>query len=222
MRFDFKHIEQPWLMDMYREYLPDSGFFVEIGMGHTTTDESRKSNFKTIELNASNTIELLTMDWKGIFIEPIPEFCYEASLLMKDSIVKGTVKIVNLGASDQFELCTMYAEETMVPNNQLSYIDGGTKRPYDYPGKKIFCKPTSQILTEMGCPTSIDFMSIDVEGFEDKVLRGLDFNLHKPSVMLIEHVRFSKGTELLIPPEYVLVNKDNINGCWVNKKLIRS
>ena len=73
----------------------------------------------------------------------------------------------------------------------------------------------------MECPTFIDFMSIDVEGFEEKVLKGLNFNLHKPTVMLIEHIRFSKNTETFIPPEYELVNKDILNGCWINKKLIK-
>lgn len=215
MRHNFQHIFQsPWIADLYNRYLPDKGFFVEIGMGHTTTGESRKSNLQKIEFYGSNTIELLDIGWEGIFIEPVAEFCYEAILLLKD---KNNFKIINNGASNKFELCTMYGGETLIPNGILSYKDGATGNNYDYPGKKVLCKPTSTLLSEVGCPKHIDLMSIDVEGYEDKVLQGIDFNKHHPFMMIIECDKF-KTAEPPIPSEYALIMSDGLNGCWIDQK----
>jgi FkbM family methyltransferase len=212
---DFQHIIQSsWLADLYKKYLPQYGFFVEIGMGHTTTAESRISEFGVIELHASNTIELLQYGWKGIFIEPVAEFCYEAYLLLKNEMDR--FKIINIGASDRIELCTMYGEETMIPNGIFSYKDGATKKEYNYPGKKVLCKPTSQILSEANCPHHIDLMSIDVEGVEEKVLKGLDFNKYHPSMLIIESNKTFETIRALIPANYTLMNNDGLNACWID------
>jgi len=41
-------------------------------------------------------------------------------------------------------------------------------------------------LTQYGAPTQIDFMSLDLEGYEINALRGLDLNRYRPKYMLIE------------------------------------
>ena len=218
MNYNFEHITQSsWLGDLYNKYLPDSGFFVEIGMGHTTTPESRQSNFTKLELHGSNTIELLSLNWNGIFIEPVTEFCYEAILLLKDKLDK--IKIINTGASDIYEICTMYGEETMIPNDIVPYKDYATGENYNYPGKKVLCKPTSVILSEVNCPKQIDLMSIDVEGYEDKTLKGIDFNLHYPTMLIIESTRINNDMiKDIIPETYELIQHDNLNSCWVCDK----
>ncbi|HEV2761676.1 MAG TPA: FkbM family methyltransferase, partial [Pyrinomonadaceae bacterium] len=43
----------------------------------------------------------------------------------------------------------------------------------------------TSVLDEAGAP-AVDFLSLDVEGFELGVLRGLDFDRHEPAAMLIE------------------------------------
>lgn len=210
----FTNIEHSkWVEKVYNEHLPDIGFFVEIGMGHTTSPRSRKLNFEVLEFYRSNTIELLNLGWSGIFIEPVAEFCYEASLLLKDKLDRA--KIINVGASDEYELSTMFGKETMIPNNILSYKDFATKREYSYPGTKIFCKPTSAILSDVNCPYDIDLMSIDVEGYEDKALRGLDFDKHRPKMIIIESTR--SETEDLIPDYYELIESDDLNSCYIIK-----
>jgi FkbM family methyltransferase len=215
--YNFQHIFQsPWIADLYKEHLPNLGFFVEIGMGHTTTAESRISKFEKIEFHASNTIELLQLGWNGIFIEPVTEFCYEAFLLLKNEMER--FKIINIGASDRIELCTMYGEETMIPNGITSYKDGATKQDYNYPGKKVLCKPTSMILSEINCPNHIDLMSIDVEGFEDRVLKGLDFNQYHPTMLIVESNRSFEAIISLIPTDYKLIKNDGLNACWITEK----
>jgi predicted SAM-dependent methyltransferase len=217
-QYKFEHVLQsPWITDIYKKYLPDIGFLVEIGVGHTCTDESRKNNYKFCELYGSNTAELLNLGWSGLYIEPIEEFCTEAALLHKD--IKDRLKIINLGASDCFETCTIYGEETFIPNPLLIYKDHLGK-PYKYPGTKIECKPTSVILTEAGCPKKIDFMSIDVEGYEEKVLRGINFNLHSPKILFIETTRITtEKVQSIIPKNYKLLTTEGLNSCFVEEHI---
>ncbi len=42
------------------------------------------------------------------------------------------------------------------------------------------------MLDEAGAPGEIDFLSLDVEGYEASVLRGLDFERHSPALVLVE------------------------------------
>lgn len=220
MNYTFKHILQsPWLGEMYNKYLSDTGYFVEIGMGHTTTPKSRQSEFEIIELHTSNTIELLNLNWEGIYIEPVAEFCYEAFLLLNDKLDK--VKFINIGASNKYELCKLYGKETLIKNDITEYRDYATNKKYDYPERTVLCKPTSVILSEVGCPINIDLMSIDVEGYEERVIEGIDFNLHNPRMLIIEST-FVKLDSInsLIPDYYEMIKGDELNSCFINKEKV--
>ena len=61
-------------------------------------------------------------------------------------------------------------------------------------------------------------MSIDVEGFEDKVIRGMDFNLHEPRMMVVEiNIVPPEIITSLLPKEYEFVKSDELNAVWVKK-----
>ena len=51
-------------------------------------------------------------------------------------------------------------------------------------GAKAF--PLSQLLKDSQAPATIDFLSLDVEGAEKEVLRGIDHNQYRFKYMLIE------------------------------------
>ena len=44
--------------------------------------------------------------------------------------------------------------------------------------------------------TTIDFLSLDVEGYEINVLKGIDFEKHRPNLMLIEVLDLSLRNEI--------------------------
>ncbi len=212
---EFKHIIQsPWIGTILKLHSPEKGFLVEIGVGHTTTPQSRKSNFSIVELQESNTAELLNFGWSGIYIDPISEFCHEASLLHYDKLDR--LKIINVGASDITESCVLYGEETFIPNKKIKYNDPFLGTPYKYPGRLVECLPTSAILKKESCPELIDFMSIDVEGYEEKVIKGIDFKIHKPKILFIETTRISKDRiSKIIPSYYNVMQTDGFNTCWM-------
>lgn len=46
----------------------------------------------------------------------------------------------------------------------------------------------------LNCPTKIDYISIDVDGGELDVLRGMDFDKYHVKLITIEHNKYAEGT----------------------------
>jgi len=59
---------------------------------------------------------------------------------------------------------------------------------------EVKMRPFSEIATENGL-NEISLMSIDVEGYEVEVLKGIDFSIVRPKVILIENCRKLAGDE---------------------------
>ena len=53
--------------------------------------------------------------------------------------------------------------------------------------EKVSCLKTSSVLTRNSVPKNIDFVSIDCEGVDFEVLRGIDFSLHNIYLFCIEN-----------------------------------
>jgi hypothetical protein len=58
--------------------------------------------------------------------------------------------------------------------------------------ESVAARPLSAILEEVGSP-AVDLLSLDVEGFEVSVLRGLDLKRHAPAWILIEMHDLEEG-----------------------------
>lgn len=208
LKYQFTQPNQsPWLADIYNKYLPykTDGFLVEIGVGHTLqgVDKVLPENPENLPRVGSNTADLLNLGWSGIYIEPVQEYCEEAKIAHKNNLDR--LRIVNCGASDQEEEIPLFLGDSFISN---SYGNRG----YNWIGRTIKTRKTSDILGD--CP-AIDLMSIDVEGFEDKVLRGIDFSKHRPKLLIVEINQVSAKTiQDLLPLEYNLVGQDDLNGVW--------
>jgi FkbM family methyltransferase len=162
------------------KYLPDrNGFFIEAG----ANDGFHQSNTYYFER---------FRDWHGILIEGIPE------LYRKCAIERSKSKVFNcaLVASDYQE-----SHITMTYSNLMSIAEGarGSKEadtahikdgvnrqwlvePYQI---QVPARTLTSILDE--CQVEkIDLFSLDVEGYELNVLKGIDFDKYQPNWMLIE------------------------------------
>lgn len=118
-------------------------------------------------IESSNTLALEQAGWEGVCIEPSPAF----QLLRKN----------------RSAICV---------NTAVHYYNGFTEfsgMSLDPAGERIECKQLKRILDESYAPKTIDYLSIDVEGAEMFVLRGMDFKQYHVRMITIEHNAYQDG-----------------------------
>jgi FkbM family methyltransferase len=151
----------PEILCGLQKYLGSNGFFIEAGAVDGVFD--------------SNTYYLERFcGWHGILIEPMPDMFRR----LKTNRPRSTHYNCALVAPD-FEQLTI----TMTHAHAISRVDGlpaVTGEPIEVPGRTL-----ASIVEEVN-PAQIDLLSLDVEGYEIPVLRGLDLDVHRPRYMVIE------------------------------------
>lgn len=160
-------------------FLPKGvGYFIEAG----ANDGVRQSNTHYLEKRRS---------WNGLLVEPVPRLAKKCAKNRKRSVIaqvvlvspeqSGTeIKIIDL------DLMTLVADQSagLIDTNshvQLAEeVQGITAAEIVVRGVTL-----SELLEEQGNP-HVTLFSLDVEGFEVDVLKGLDLARHKPDFILIE------------------------------------
>lgn len=169
-----------------------NGFFIEAGANDGFTQ--------------SNTYYLERfLGWQGILVEGIPELFEKARRRRPCSRVFNCA----LGPVEQEG-----NEVEMVYGNLMSLVKGAmgndeadsqhisyAKQHDSASGSyniKVPVRTLTSILDE--CEVSrIDFLSLDVEGFEGPVLRGIDFKRHRPEFICIEARKRAEVEAILCP-----------------------
>lgn len=181
------------------KYLPRVGLFVEVG----ANDGIKQSNTLYLEHR---------LGWRGILIEPIPELYDQCSRN------RPLARVFHSACSDPETAARGYIP--MTECGLMSIVDGtlgGSAREMEWihTGEslqdiksrklKVPCRTLSSILDECGA-TVIDFLSIDVEGHELSLLRGLDLSRHRPRFILVETIHTDRfALESLLGRSYRLV-----------------
>ena len=207
---------RPALYDIDRkleEYLTHrNGFFIEVGANNGFS-QSNTYYFERFR------------GWTGILIEGIPELYHQCVLerpksrvfncaLVSDDFPEPyvTMKYANLMSIVKGALKSEDADENHVRKG--SEIQKNVV-PYEV---EVPARTLTSILDE--CKVKeIDFLSLDVEGFELNVLQGLDFNKYKPKYMLIE-ARFKDEIEEYISDLYVQVDQLSVHDFLYKSKNI--
>lgn len=173
------------------------GFYVEAG-AHNGRAQSNTLYFETY------------LDWTGILIEPIPilaERCREAR---PNNIIENVALVAD---DSQSNIDVTYA-------GLMSTTTGAFREDHDYTVdqhhlrvREYFDFEESEIqkynvpaatlsaVLEKHSITEIDLLSLDVEGYEEEALRGLDLEKHKPRYILVEE-RSGVQIEEMLQPHY--------------------
>tara|TARA_B100000212_G_C27379633_1_gene536405 strand:+ start:112 stop:543 length:432 start_codon:yes stop_codon:yes gene_type:complete len=109
-------------------------------------------------------------NWKGILIEPSPEKFVECVNNRRNSICPN-------------ETCSDKANQFV----SLDHVNGAMSKIVE--DKKISNVKTTtleKILDEQKVNQQIDFLSLDVEGYELKVLKGLNLDKYRPNYIRVE------------------------------------
>lgn len=169
-------------------YLPANGIFIEAGANDG--------------LNQSNTLFLArSRGWQGILVEPVPRlferckknrpesFCVNAALVShEESGVMIDLIDVDLMTSVRRSKNFSF-DESHIKSGEI--VQGISRKSVSAVGKTI-----SEIISESG-QVAIDFLSLDVEGFELEALKGFTKEEHFPNYILVETKQIGLVLEVL-------------------------
>jgi FkbM family methyltransferase len=182
-------------------HLPDRpGTFVEAG----AFDGFEQSNTYYLERFRG---------WRGVLVEPVPELFALAARERPDSQVFNCALVAPEDEGRPVEmhfggLVSVVKGAWPDPDADRAHAEtgsmGGWSDVYDLssPGRTL-----SAVLDEAGVG-EIDLMSLDVEGFEVPVLRGLDLDCHAPALLLVEMREMATmrpGVEAVLGERYAAV-----------------
>jgi len=164
-------------------------------------------------INYSNTFELYKKGWTGLNIDANPE------LIKKYSVRPNDISVCEAVSDETKEMLFHEFEQSEVSTLETTVLDEAKKKWNYKKSRKVITKTLTEILDEHSIPNAIDFLSVDVEGYDFQVLNSLDFTKYQPKLILIEMHQFNvadyhanKIVQFLIAKGYELVGFVTMNG----------
>jgi FkbM family methyltransferase len=168
----------------------------------------------------SNSYHWRVNGWRTISIEPNPKFAEEHRKVDSEVVqcavsdVEGIGEFIIVG-EDRGEGNTSYHSFSHLAEKKLEGIPNSWKEVYDREKKetlKVSIRTLNSILEEKRID-KIDILTIDVEGFESRVLGGIDLEKYQPKVVLIENVERNDFSSLL--KGYHIKHTTKYDDVWV-------
>jgi FkbM family methyltransferase len=161
------------------------------------------------------------LDWFCILIEPIPILAQEAIRLRPKALV------FEMACTSPKKIGSMFLNIPLDKDNKEISGHASLEKNADehnykqHKSLKVKTNTLTNILKSKNFE-NIDFLSIDVEGVELDVLLGIDFNLYRPKLILLEDKHLYLKKHLLLKAKgYKLVQRLNRN-CWYIPKELNS
>jgi len=178
------------------------GFYVDIGANHPEI--------------LSNTKRFYERGWSGINVEPI----LENYLLFSDERKRDINLNVGVGAKKgELDFYKVDKEKGVYSGFDKKHVLRYAKEE-EIVIRKVPIKKLNDIFTEyIKDDVLIDFMSVDVEGFEIEVLSGNDWSKYRPYLIMIEFG--NKGKEIinfLKDTGYTYIFSNGKNGIFRDSK----
>ena len=134
----------------------------------------------------SNSWPFLLRGWNGILVEPHLENYEKLVLLHKDL---PRVQTYNFACGDQPGKFPLFFGKS---DKGSAYATLSTEESPWYKATRsdrsalVNVVRLDSILAQAGCPPSFELLSIDTEGYDYQVLKGLDFNKFRPEIIITE------------------------------------
>jgi FkbM family methyltransferase len=195
-----QHGEDLFLQDYFKGRT--TGTFLDVGAHHPFI--------------ISNTYRLYTLGWRGVILEPIPW------LFRKHVKWRPEDTHLNAAAGENPDEITFYEltpsglstfdKETV--DRQLAH---GAYLNKSFPVKVL---PLRSVCREHFQGKTIDLFSLDAESFEMPILRGMDWERHRPTLVICEIELPNQAqprtdiTEFLEARDYRLIKRLGCNGVF--------
>jgi FkbM family methyltransferase len=176
--------------------LGKTGFFVEAG--------------GSVPIEQNNTYLLEKNGWKGLIVEPKIDFNQKYQEIRPNTIVENYVLV-----SSNFDSDTIMADFSKYMMGSVENIHGFSNfNPTPYS-----CIPLYKLLEKHNI-THVNFLSLDVEGYEEEVLNGIDFHNVFFDVILVElHQKNGKQDDFSFLENYNFTLFEDMSGhfFYINK-----
>lgn len=203
--FERRVIRQPKVPPRFEQALvrnffgskPD-GFFVDVGANDPTID--------------SQSFHLEQLGWRGLLIEPLPAYCE----LLRRNRLSQVVECAcsspeNHGKSMSIKVAGVHS--SLEPN----LIAVGAKAEAV---AKVQVRTLDSVLRDHAVAPGFDLLSIDVEGHEMEVFKGVDLRLWRPRLVLLEdHVTGHQKHQHMRSQGYQLLLRTGLNSWYVPEDL---
>lgn len=156
----------------------EGGFFIEAG----ANDGVSQSNTYFLEK---------ALGWRGVLVEPVPRLFQKCRRNRRNSAVFNCALVAPEDEGTAVSICDMG------DRGLLSRISAGDTSSAGSV-TEICGRTLTSVLSESQVER-IDFFSLDVEGYELSVLKGLDLSRFAPSFILVETAQVEKVDESLLP-----------------------
>lgn len=188
----FRHREEEDLVFSYLKGI-ESGIFVEVGANDPE--------------DGSQTLRLENAGWRGLLVEPLSEHAEDLRRLRK-----AHVEEVACGPRDRHDTIMEFKVAGVASTLADEFINYRVEEEEIRPVRVV----TLDSLLEKHGLGRIDFLSLDVEGYELEVLDGLSLDKYRPGFILIEdRVRDLKRHDYLTAKGYKVVRRSGANGWYV-------
>ena len=167
-----------------------NGFYVDVGCYHP--------------IHRNNTYLLHKQDWSGVNIDT-SEFSIDLFNHMRPKDLN-----YNCAISNKNEIIKLFYQKEFSQLNTTEIDQAKTVFQGNIKEKKIQAFTLDEVLNKGKFKNNkIDFLDIDVEGADLKVLEGLSFNKFKPELICIEihekEIELSKIYKFLVDKKYELI-----------------
>ena len=178
------------------------GFYVDVGAGHPMID--------------SVTRRFYEAGWRGINIDPINHI-HKALQLHRKRDINLNIGISNKAGILRFREYAADGFSTFSEDVQRQYVETPDEYTKNYTDYEVKTRTLADVLAEHKA-NDIQFLKIDVEGYEYEVIEGNDWNKFRPEVICIEANHIKKDwRKCLGKNHYKLAFFDGLNEYYADE-----
>ena len=149
----------------------------------------------------SNTYGLYKKGWSGILID------LEKTKVMANQLIRRKDKVILAAVSDTEEWMEIFSDKTYSTNTTIKKNKNSTN---EHSIGHIKTQTLTNILNEQNFQKKFELLSIDVEGVDLQVLKGLDLVSYQPQIICIENWNSKYGISGILNSEiHQYLNRKN-------------